>query len=62
MKLMTLIFIATVFIVQAKAQNSASSILENTLIKAKAENKNVFLKYSASWCGWFLWASIGKTL
>ncbi|CAI8267333.1 MAG: Thiol:disulfide interchange protein DsbD [Owenweeksia sp. TMED14] len=36
----------------SNAQNSASSILENALIKAKAENKNVFLKYSASWCGW----------
>ena len=52
MKLIILLFIATVFTVQTKAQNSASSILENALIKAKAENKNVFLKYSASWCGW----------
>ena len=52
LKLITLLFIATVFTIQTKAQNSASSILENAYSQAKLENKNVFVKYSASWCGW----------
>ncbi len=37
---------------EKKAQNSASSILEIAFTQAKIENKNVFVKYSASWCGW----------
>lgn len=52
LKLITLLFIATLFTIPTKAQNSASSILEEALNQAKAENKNVFVKYSASWCGW----------
>lgn len=52
LKLIILLFIANSFAIQAKAQNSASSILENAFTQAKAENKNVFVKYSASWCGW----------
>jgi len=52
LKIITLLFIATVFTLQAKAQNSASNILENAFTQAKIENKNVFVKYSASWCGW----------
>lgn len=52
LKFIALLFIATVFTLQTKAQDSASSILENAFAKAKVENKNVFVKYSASWCGW----------
>lgn len=52
LKLIILLFIATLFTIQIKAQNSASSILENAFTQAKAENKNVFVKYSASWCGY----------
>lgn len=52
MRLTILLFIATVFTIQLKAQNSASSILEHAFAQAKDENKNVFVKYSASWCGW----------
>ena len=52
LKLITLLFIAATFTIQTEAQNSASSILENAFTQAKAENKNVFVKYSASWCGW----------
>ena len=51
LKLITLLFIAVASF-QVKAQDSASSILETALTQAKAENKNVFIKYSASWCGW----------
>ena len=52
LKLIILLFIATAVTIQAKAQDSASSILEKAYTQAKAENKNVFVKYSASWCGW----------
>ena len=52
LKLITLLFISTVLTIQTKAQNSASSIFENAFTQAKLENKNVFVKYSASWCGW----------
>ena len=52
LKLIVLLFIATLFTIKAKAQNSASNILENAFSQAKAENKNIFVKYSASWCVW----------
>lgn len=52
LKLIPLLFIATVFSIPMKAQNSASSILETAFAQAKIENKTVFVKYSASWCGW----------
>ncbi|MEP0264281.1 thioredoxin family protein [Dokdonia sp.] len=52
LKLIILLFITTICTIQTNAQNSASNILENALTQAKAENKNVFVKYSASWCGW----------
>ena len=51
-KLIILVFIATIFTTQTQAQDPASNILENAITQAKAENKNVFVKYSASWCGW----------
>ena len=51
LKLITLLFIAACSI-QVKAQDNASSILKTALTQAKIENKNVFIKYSASWCVW----------
>jgi thioredoxin-related protein len=52
LKLITLLFLATICTIQTKAQDNAASILEKAYTKAKAENKKVFVKYSASWCGW----------
>ncbi|MEP1778987.1 DUF255 domain-containing protein [Reichenbachiella sp.] len=52
LKVIALLLITLVSAIEVSAQDSASSILENALISAKAENKNVFVKYSASWCRW----------
>lgn len=52
LELTTLLLITALFTVSVKAQESAHSIVEKALSQAKTENKNVFVKYSASWCGW----------
>ena len=33
-------------------QEKASVLLENAMVKAKKENKKVFVMYHASWCSW----------
>ncbi|NQX80794.1 MAG: thioredoxin family protein [Flavobacteriaceae bacterium] len=53
MKSKLLIFIIIVFAsFQANAQNSTVDIMKEAYAKAKLESKKVFIKYSASWCGW----------
>ena len=53
MKSKLLIFIFIVFAsFQANAQNNTVDIMKKAYAKAKLENKKVFIKYSASWCGW----------
>jgi thioredoxin-related protein len=52
LKITLLFFIVSVFTTQAQTQASASNILDKAYKQATAENKNVFVKYSASWCGW----------
>ncbi len=53
MKLKTLfISIAFLFIQQIQSQESTASILDQAYNKAKIENKNVFVLFHASWCGW----------
>jgi len=37
---------------QINAQESAKNIMDNAFAQAKQENKNVFLIFHASWCGW----------
>ena len=36
----------------ALAADSVDTLLNNAYAKAKAEKKNVLVKFSASWCGW----------
>lgn len=52
LQLIALLLLTTVFTVSVNAQDSAANIMEKALSQAKAENKHVFVKYQASWCGW----------
>lgn len=40
------------FISKVQAQETAETLLTAAYEKAAAENKNVFVKFEASWCGW----------
>ncbi|OAB77976.1 thioredoxin family protein [Cochleicola gelatinilyticus] len=35
-----------------QAQETTETLLTEAYAKAQAENKNVFVKFEASWCGW----------
>tara|TARA_B100000524_G_scaffold158839_1_gene80610 strand:- start:147 stop:671 length:525 start_codon:yes stop_codon:yes gene_type:complete len=52
---LTLLFLLIFLTSNAQEDNSllsAQQIVSNASIRATAENKNIFLTYSASWCGW----------
>jgi thioredoxin-related protein len=47
-----LLCLSVLVIQQATAQEKALSIMDKAYNQAKEENKNVFLMFHASWCGW----------
>ncbi|MEQ9403236.1 MAG: thioredoxin family protein [Cyclobacteriaceae bacterium] len=51
-KLVTLTLVLILSIGQLVAQEPADKLIADALSKAKSENKNVFVKFSASWCYW----------
>jgi thioredoxin-related protein len=51
LKLIALFFVA-LCATEINAQESASTILDETFAQAKIENKNVIVIFHASWCGW----------
>ena len=46
------VFICTFVSSYAQETLTASTIMTEAFAKAKKEKKNVFVKFSASWCGW----------
>jgi len=46
------ISLAFLFIQQAQSQESTKAILDQAYNQAKIESKNVFVLFTASWCGW----------
>ena len=54
MKILQVIFVLSFTFASALAQEtrSATDIMAEAFAKAEKEKKNVFVKFSASWCGW----------
>ncbi|MGK0412062.1 MAG: thiol-disulfide isomerase/thioredoxin [Polaribacter sp.] len=49
-----LVFVTLLFISvnNLQAQESTNTLLEKAQIQAKKEDKKIFVKFEASWCGW----------
>ena len=51
-KILLLLITGILSFTTTSAQESTASLLEKAQIKAKTENKAIFIKFEASWCGW----------
>ncbi len=52
-KIFTFLFLSFIYLnTSAYAQQDAAVIMKKAFSQAKKENKNVFLIFHASWCGW----------
>ena len=49
---MSLLFFLWVPVTHSQKPASAEIVLKEAMTKAKAEKKNVFIIFHASWCGW----------
>ncbi len=52
MKTFSFLLLFTAFSIHLSAQQPATELLNDAIIQAKKENKNILIKFEASWCGW----------
>ena len=48
----SIVLLISVVLLHAQAPETTDTILQKAYTKAKVENKNVFVIFHASWCGW----------
>lgn len=52
MKTFSFLLFLTAFSIHLSAQQPATELLNDAIVQAKKENKNILIKFEASWCGW----------
>lgn len=50
--LLAIIFVSSLISIETFAQESVTDLLSKAKAKAQKENKAIFVKFEASWCGW----------
>lgn len=52
MKVFSFLILGLVFSLSLSAQQPATALISEALETAQKENKNILIKFEASWCGW----------